>query len=66
MGEVYRARDSNLNRDVAITVFLAIFASDADAYLTSLAELKCVPCLSTPALPPITPYKAWPVHENRI
>jgi serine/threonine protein kinase len=30
MGEVYRARDAKLNRDVAIKVLPAAFASDPD------------------------------------
>jgi serine/threonine protein kinase len=30
MGEVYRARDARLNRDVAIKVLPAAFASDPD------------------------------------
>jgi len=30
MGEVYRARDTTLNRDVAITVLPDLFASDPE------------------------------------
>ena len=43
MGEVYRARDTKLNRDVAIKVFPADVALDADRARDSSAKRKYWP-----------------------
>ena len=43
MGEVYRARDSKLNRDVAIKILLAAVASDAERLAGSGAKPRSSP-----------------------
>ncbi len=48
MGEVYRARDSKLDRDVAIKVLPAHMISDADALSRFEREAKAVAALSHP------------------
>ncbi len=41
MGEVYRARDTKLNRDVAIKVLPEIFALDPDRLARFTREAQC-------------------------
>ncbi len=48
MGEVYRARDTRLNRDVAIKVLPALFASDADRLHRFEQEARAVGALNHP------------------
>ena len=48
MGEVYRARDSRLDRDVAIKVLPASVANDAEALTRFEREAKAVAALSHP------------------
>lgn len=48
MGEVYRARDTRLNRDVAIKVLPEHLAGDADARARFEREAKAVAALSHP------------------
>ena len=48
MGEVYRARDAKLDRDVAIKVLPAIVANDPDALARFEREAKAVAALSHP------------------
>src|SRR2546426_10349355 len=48
MGEVYRARDAKLDRDVAIKVLPASVANDADALSRFEREAKAVGGLSHP------------------
>ena len=48
MGEVYRARDSRLDRDVALKVLLAEIAGDADRRARFEREAKTVAALSHP------------------
>ena len=48
MGEVYRARDSKLDRDVALKVLPASVANDADALARFEREAKAVAALSHP------------------
>ncbi len=48
MGEVYRARDSKLNRDVAIKVLPEAFASDADRLARFTREAQTLAALNHP------------------
>jgi serine/threonine protein kinase/tetratricopeptide (TPR) repeat protein len=48
MGEVYRARDTKLDRDVAVKVLPATVANDADALTRFEREAKAVAALSHP------------------
>jgi TolB-like protein/Tfp pilus assembly protein PilF len=48
MGEVYRARDAKLDRDVAVKVLPASVANDADALARFEREAKAVAALSHP------------------
>ena len=48
MGEVYRAKDTRLGRDVAVKVLPASLASDADALTRFEREAKAVAALSHP------------------
>jgi dipeptidyl aminopeptidase/acylaminoacyl peptidase len=48
MGEVYRARDKRLNRDVAIKVLPPLFASDPDRRARFEREAQAVAALSHP------------------
>jgi serine/threonine protein kinase len=48
MGEVYRARDLRLDREVAIKVLPASFASDADSVMRFEREAKTLAALNHP------------------
>ena len=48
MGEVYRARDARLGREVAIKVLPAAFASDPEALARFEREMKTLAALSHP------------------
>ena len=48
MGEVYRARDTRLNRDVAIKVLPAAFAADADRLARFTREAQTLAALNHP------------------
>src|SRR5579872_1103868 len=48
MGEVYRARDTRLDRSVAIKILPAAFASDADSLLRFQQEARVLSALNHP------------------
>jgi eukaryotic-like serine/threonine-protein kinase len=48
MGEVYRARDTALNRDVAIKVLPEAFANDPDRLARSTREAQTLAALNRP------------------
>src|SRR5439155_9132612 len=48
MGEVYRARDTTLNRDVAIKVLPDLFASDSDRLARFTREAQTLAALNHP------------------
>ena len=48
MGEVYRARDSKLDRDVAVKIIPAVFASDAERLSRFRREAKVLASLNHP------------------
>src|SRR5437762_12711988 len=48
MGEVYRARDTKLNRDVAIKVLPEVFASDPDRLARFTREVQTLASLNHP------------------
>ena len=64
MGEVYRARDSKLDRDVAIKVLPASVAGDPDTLQRFEREAKAVAALSHPNILKI-PYNLSPGWLNR-
>src|SRR5258708_24796282 len=53
MGEVYRARDTRLNRDVAIKVLPDLFALDAERLARLTREAQTLPSLNPPNHPAI-------------
>jgi len=52
MGEVYRAHDSNLDRDVAIKILPEAFAHDADRLARFTREAKTLASLNHPHTSP--------------
>jgi serine/threonine-protein kinase len=48
MGEVYRARDTNLNRDVALKVLPELFALDPDRLARFKREAQVLASLNHP------------------
>jgi len=52
MGEVYRAEDTNLSRQVAIKVLPVEFAHDAERLARFEREAKVLAALSHPNMPP--------------
>lgn len=63
MGEVYRARDMRLNREVAIKVLTASFAQDADRLHRFEQEARATVALNHPNI--LTVYDIG-THEGRL
>jgi eukaryotic-like serine/threonine-protein kinase len=55
MGEVYRARDTRLDRDVAIKILPGIFADDPDRLMRFEREAKTLASLNHPHIAQISP-----------
>ncbi len=62
MGEVYRARDDRLGRDVAIKVLPADFAKDADRLRRFEQEARATSALNHPNI--LTVYDIDTVHRR--
>src|SRR4249919_484885 len=63
MGEVYRARDTRLNRDVALKVLPAAFASDPDRLARFKREAQVLAALNHPRVAAIYGLEdAGPTH----
>jgi eukaryotic-like serine/threonine-protein kinase len=56
MGEVFRARDTRLNRDVAVKVMPKDFVSDSDRLRRFEQEAKTLAALNHPNVPTISRY----------
>ena len=62
MGEVYRARDTKLNRDVALKVLLASVAADPDRQARFVREARTVAALNHPNI--VTVYSVEEAGET--
>ena len=65
MGQVYRARDSKLNRDVAIKVLLAAVASDPDRLDRFSREAQVLASLNHPNIAAIYGLEEGPAEAGR-
>src|SRR5262249_10304341 len=64
MGEVWRARDTRLDRDVAIKLLAAEFAKDADRFRRFVQEAKAASALNHPNI--ITIYEIGQVDDRHF
>jgi eukaryotic-like serine/threonine-protein kinase len=62
---VYRARDTKLNRDVAIKVLPALFASDAERLARFTREAQTLASLNHPNIAHIQPASKSPTSFAR-
>jgi serine/threonine protein kinase len=62
MGEVYRARDSKLNRDVALKILPAVFTNDAERMARFRREAQVLASLNHPNIGSIYGLEDWNNH----
>ena len=60
MGEVYRARDTTLDRDVAIKILPELFAADAERVARFEREAKTLAALNHPHIAQIPGLEEFP------
>lgn len=65
MGEVYRARDTTLDRDVAIKVLPDVFAADPDRLARFEREAKTLAALNHPNIAHIHGLETGPADAGR-
>jgi eukaryotic-like serine/threonine-protein kinase len=63
MGEVHRARDTRLGRDVAIKVLPDIFAQDAERLTRLQREAQVLASLNHPHIAAIHDFQEYPVDS---
>ena len=66
MGEVYRAKDTNLNRDVALKILPEEFAADADRMQRFTREAKADLDALRACITPTKGRELCPIHPRRI
>ena len=64
MGQVYRARDTRLNRDVALKVLPDAFASDADRLARFTREAQTLASLNHPNIGAIYGFEEGPAEAG--
>ena len=66
MGEVYRARDTKLNRDVAIKVLPDLFAADPDRLARFEREAQVLASLNHPHIAHVYGLERWERQDALI
>jgi len=66
MGEVYRARDSRLGRDVALKVLPEAFAADAERLARFQREARLLASLNHPHIATIHGIEGAPPEESQM
>src|SRR5688572_21646305 len=64
MGEVYRARDTKLHRDVALKVLPEMFAADPDRLARFEREARALASLNHPNIGVIYGFEETPAHAG--
>jgi serine/threonine-protein kinase len=66
MGEVYRARDAKLNRDVALKILPAAFAMDSDRLARFKREAQVLASLNHPNIAAIYGFEESDSRSARV